>query len=416
MKTSFRVRFLSLVMSIVLLSSAATAAEYYVVIGAFAHESNAKRFTTTVRNFFKGVTYTYNADRQLYYVTAMKTSNKNDARNWSLYLRNEKGFEGAWVLTKLDSENETATSSVFADAGANAQVAYASDNATGFEFSPSDDQSKHAFAASAVSKSADLNAAWTTSKSVSFIPEVKDVKAFRAAHADPSANLFTFIVEDDRGNVMPSEVMLVDFANIKKLAAFQTGDNVAIKSTKPEQVVTFVCDRLGYAQETRMFNLSHISRGRDVIKNEEGVWEVRIKLKKMEVNDIAPMNKTLFYKDAAVLEPASQEELEELVTMLKSNPAYKIVLHSHCNPGGKRGLKLTSDESNYFNLDATVEKNGSDKLLTKKRAEVVENYLISRGIDKKRVSIVAWGSVEPIVSSTSKEAGVNDRMEVEIVN
>ena len=80
---------------------------------------------------------------------------------------------------------------------------------------------------------------------------------------------------------MPSEVMLVNFEKMKKLASFQPGENVAIKGTKPEQMVTFVCDVLGYHQETRMFNLDHLSRGKDVTKNEQGIWEVRIKLKKL---------------------------------------------------------------------------------------------------------------------------------------
>ena len=143
---------------------------------------------------------------------------------------------------------------------------------------------------------------------------------------------------------------------------------------------------------------------------------MRIKLKPIGVHEIAFMNKTLFYKDAAVLELSSQGELDELVALMKSNPGYKIILHSHCNPGKKREIKVPVEDTNYFDLEATTEKNGSDKLLTKERADVVRNYLLANGISKKRIQMVAWGNMEPIVSSTSKDASLNERIEIELVN
>src|SRR5690606_38826441 len=135
-----------------------------------------------------------------------------------------------------------------------------------------------------------------------------------------------------------------------------------------------------------------------------------------EVHEIAFMNKTLFYKDAAVLEPSSKGELDELVALMKSNLGYKIVLHSHCNPGKKREIRIPVNDSNYFDVEATTEKNGSDKLLTKKPASIIRNYLLAHGIDKKRIQAVAWGSSERIVSSTSKDASLNERVEIELVN
>ena len=53
-------------------------------------------------------------------------------------------------------------------------------------------------------------------------------------------------------------------------------------------------------------------------------------------------------------------------------------------------------------------------MLTKKRGEVIKNYLISQGIDKRRIGVVAWGSMEMIVNSTGKDAALNERVEFEL--
>ena len=150
-------------------------------------------------------------------------------------------------------------------------------------------------------------------------------------------------------------------------------------------------------------------------RNENGVWEVQFKLKKIEVNDISFLNKTAFYKDAAVLRPSSQKEIDELVFLMKNNPRYRIIIHSHSNPGIKRAIILTDKDDNYFDMEHTFEKSGSDMLLTKKRATIVRNYLINHGIGKKRIDVVGWGSKEMIVKSTSEEAEINERIEVELV-
>lgn len=404
MKTFLLVRTLSLAILLGLTSFAVAAREYHVVIGAFADESNAKRFTATVRAFFQNAHYYYHESRHLYYVTVMRTLEKEEAQKMTRYLRVEKGFSDAWVLEQPASHDS-------APVLANASKEPAKPSTVAF-FSASERAPERSGSTSTVSATNDV--AWTTSDALSYIrnPEQLGLQALDLA---PSANLFTFKVEDELGNPLPSEVMLVDFAKIKKIESFQPGETVAIKGTKREQMVTFVCDRLGYQQTTRIFNLDHLSRSPDIWRNPEGVWEVRIRLKPLQEHDIAPMNKTLFYKDAAVLDASSRGELDALVAWLNDNLGYKIVLHGHCNPGTRREILLPDADHNYFDLDGTIGKNGSDKLLTKRRAETVRKYLVENGIDKKRISIVAWGSMEPVVNPRSKDAHVNERIEIELV-
>jgi outer membrane protein OmpA-like peptidoglycan-associated protein len=416
MKTSFHVKILSVVIILCSLCSAVHAADYYVVIGAFAQESNARRFTGTVKNFFRDVSYSFNAEKHLFYVHVMHTTRKDEARNWSSYLRNEKGFKDAWVLTKTGVPSyKTAADAPDVHEPRYEVSLQLAPTTSDVIASPSAANGEASFSNTTTYKENKSETAWTMANGFGFVNNIKDIERFKSEQSITSSNLFTFIVEDSRGHVVPSEVMLVNFEKVKKIASFQTGENVAIKGTKPNQMVTFVCDMLGYSQETRMFNMDHLSRGKDITKNENGVWEVRIKLKKMAMNDIALMNNTSFYKDAAVLEPSSQKEMDELVAMMKSNPGYRILVHSHCNPGERGSIKV-ANETTYFDIKASTERPGSDKLLTKKRGELVRNYLLNHGIDKKRVGMVAWGSAETIVKSASEDAYINDRIEIELVN
>ena len=412
MKNQFRTKVLVLVMLFTMVSLSLTAAEYYVVIGSFAEESNARRFAKTISSTFKEVTYSFNQARKVYFVHVMKTTRKEEARNWSLYLRNEKGFRDAWVLAfPEDHQNTVATS----EEGDGRTPRYSqhmlqqfADTRALASSSSIDEMGK--YDVFTVENASSRNIAWTVDGDISFATGIRNLRGELLS----SSQRFKFIVETPEGKILPSEVMLVNFEKVKKIASFQPGEEVAIRPARKNHIVTFVCDELGYGMETRMFNMDHLSRGRDIQRNKDGVWEVRFKLKKLELNELSFMNKTRFYKDAAVLEPSAETQMNDLVLMMQTNPGYKIVIHTHCNAGTRRNIKLPLDK-NYFNLENAVDKAGSDKLLTRKRAEVIRTYLMNHGIDKKRIGMVGWGSTDPLVESTASDAHINERIEIELV-
>src|SRR5690349_8646433 len=200
MKTSSHVKILSLLIILCSLCSAVRAAEYYVVIGSFAQESNARRFTGSVKNFFRDVSYSFNEEKRLYYVHVLRTNRKDEARNWSSYLRNEKGFKDAWVLTKSDTDPGSETSGTSDAHAPRYEVALKSGSTIADEASPSvatDGDASFATTAHATDNNADLN--WTMAGGFGFINDVKDIRTFKSAQSVAAFNLFTFIVEDSRG-------------------------------------------------------------------------------------------------------------------------------------------------------------------------------------------------------------------------
>lgn len=123
-----------------------------------------------------------------------------------------------------------------------------------------------------------------------------------------------------------------------------------------------------------------------------------------------------FYRDAAVLRPESRFAVDKLVKIMNENPTEEIRIHGHTN-GNDPGkiVKRSNANSDFFSLDNTVEGYGSAKELSQERSELIRDYLVSKGIDKKRMSIKAWGGKKPLFNVDDDRAEANVRVEIEVV-
>ena len=90
-----------------------------------------------------------------------------------------------------------------------------------------------------------------------------------------------------------------------------------------------------------------------------------------------------FFRDAAILRPESQHEVDRLVLLMNKHPEEKIRIHGHTN-GNDRGkiIRMKNPYENFFSLDNSVEGSGSAIELSEMRANVIRDYLIKNGIDK----------------------------------
>ena len=75
--------------------------------------------------------------------------------------------------------------------------------------------------------------------------------------------------------------------------------------------------------------------------------------------------------------PASEEGLQSLVKLLNDNPNITIELSAHTDMKG----------DSVFNVR-----------LSEKRAEAVCNYLISKGIERERLTPVGYGKQKPVTA------------------
>ena len=86
--------------------------------------------------------------------------------------------------------------------------------------------------------------------------------------------------------------------------------------------------------------------------------------------------------------------LNETANLLKAGPNAKILLSGHAD--------ITGDEE--YNVT-----------LAMKRAESIKKYLVSRGIEESRISVVSFGETKPkFLSKTATGRALNRRVEVYI--
>jgi OOP family OmpA-OmpF porin len=100
-----------------------------------------------------------------------------------------------------------------------------------------------------------------------------------------------------------------------------------------------------------------------------------------------------FETGKSTIKPESQKIIDQIVELLKSNPALKIVIEGHTDNVGN---------------------SQSNQTLSENRAKAVMDAVISKGIGKTRLLSKGWGQTKPIEDNTTEEGKAKNRR-VEIV-
>ncbi len=115
----------------------------------------------------------------------------------------------------------------------------------------------------------------------------------------------------------------------------------------------------------------------------------------IEVGATVNLQDVLFDRGTAEMLPGSTENLDEVVTFLKENASVYIEVKGHTDNQGRADLNMA---------------------LSKERAKVVKDYLVSQGIETERISDKGYGGTQPIASNAiEEERKKNRRVEFTIV-
>ena len=129
----------------------------------------------------------------------------------------------------------------------------------------------------------------------------------------------------------------------------------------------------------------------DIKEYEMKDLEMNFKLQPVEVGTTVNLKNVLFERGSSVLLPESYPELDLVVSFLTTNPSVKIELHGHTDSRGVHAdnVKLSQDRVNQ-----------------------VKVYLVSKGIDSKRITGKGFGGIKPIAGNDTEETRkLNRRVE-----
>ncbi len=119
-------------------------------------------------------------------------------------------------------------------------------------------------------------------------------------------------------------------------------------------------------------------------------------LEPLEVGNTIALNNVLFERGKTMMIAGSEQDLEAVFRMLRDNPSIEIEVAGHTDNQGdfKLNVKLSQD-----------------------RVDKVVEYLIQKGISKKRLSGKGWGPMKPIAKNNTEESRrLNRRVEFTILN
>lgn len=370
-----------IVLSFLFVDIALQAQQYYVIVGAFAQESNAIKFAGYVRSLRYSATYELNKTKNYFYVYVLKTSERGVALAQVKELQQESEFKDAWIFTGLLGSGE-------------AEVV-----------PPVVVEEQKPEPAEVVVD--------TTFARVQ--PEEPAVPETTTTEKPVKGKLFKFVIQTTDGKPVHGAVHHVDFNRGRDIASYNADEYIDLpRPTGRNNPMSMVCGIFGYKEAVKLLNYDDPSAEEGVTKDEKGAWVVNYQLERLKKGDVSVMYHVSFYKDAVVMLPQSKPELDELVSMMKDNPNYRIKIHGHCNGSNSRRIIALGPSKNYFTVEGSDERNGTAKDLSKLRAEAVQQYLEDNGIPANRSDVFSWGALNMLVPETSASARLNDRIEIEI--
>ncbi len=149
-----------------------------------------------------------------------------------------------------------------------------------------------------------------------------------------------------------------------------------------------VAQKVGYVSSTENIDLTNFDEYKEIQKN--------ILMQPLVAGTTIQLNNIFFETGKSELKQESYLELDRLVEIMKQNPKLKIALSGHTDNVGNDAQNL---------------------LLSQNRSDAVYKYLVSKSVEKNRLTSKGYGKTKPIADNTTEEGKQkNRRVEFVVVN
>jgi outer membrane protein OmpA-like peptidoglycan-associated protein/tetratricopeptide (TPR) repeat protein len=190
-------------------------------------------------------------------------------------------------------------------------------------------------------------------------------------------------------NGVPSMVELKDLERNETTCKIQTKEDGTYLIPMPVgKTYAFNVNRKGYLFFSENFSMKD--------KFIDSGYVVDIALTPIELNASITLKNIFFETGKSTLQTVSFYELNKLTQLLIDNPTLKIEIIGHTDNVGKENDNMT---------------------LSIQRASAVVNYLVMKGIDRKRLNQKGMGSTQPVAENDHEEGRAqNRRTEVKVLS
>lgn len=185
----------------------------------------------------------------------------------------------------------------------------------------------------------------------------------------PNLNAITGVVEDlDSGEALPSATVLLLQGNrmINETTVDEMG-HYSFPDLNPTSNYMVVAKKEGYLNDSLAIQTAD---NKNIVVTQKLKAEIKQSAAEAIVKTFEP-NNVYFSFDSYEITPSSAQELDKLITVLKSNKGLSLKIESHTDAIGSKAY---------------------NKYLSEKRAKSTKDYMVSQGIDPSRIiSITGFG-------------------------
>jgi outer membrane protein OmpA-like peptidoglycan-associated protein/tetratricopeptide (TPR) repeat protein len=183
------------------------------------------------------------------------------------------------------------------------------------------------------------------------------------------------------GKGLPSAVELIDNANQQTVTNVQTDETGNYFITLPVgKDYTFTVNRKGYLFFSELYPLS---------KNQpDSTYNKDIPLRPIELNASLVLKNIFFETNSAQLQQVSLIEINKLLQLMTDNPTLKVQINGYTDNVGQPAANLK---------------------LSSKRAKAVVDYLVSKGVDVKRLVYKGFGETKPVADNKTEAGRAQNR-------
>jgi outer membrane protein OmpA-like peptidoglycan-associated protein len=375
----------------------------YLVVGSFQNKTNAVKFRNKLEIKGRDAHISFSDQTMYYYVYIQTFNTVDEAIPMVKPTREKTSFKDAWVLAYSVNSGMTAISTI----------------PTNNNDTPDPVNTTNTIETNVVSPAILSSDKVDEKTSV----EKAEAQPYTAEKFKNEKNQYKFNF-NTYNSVTKSKIIgsinVIDPDRLKLVRSVKTQEVTFINDPHNQSnSLEFIAEIFGYKKAQHDINLNAEIEGdlAAFMRVNEGVLTVDFPLKRSDKGEVIVMYNVFFYKDAAVMKPVSQFELNSLLDLLNEKKEYNIRISGHTN-GNASGkiIEIDSEIPEYFSLSkATKEGNGSAKKLSLKRAEIIQKYLLNNGIDANRMEVKGYGGKSPIYEKFDRLASKNVRVEIEIL-
>jgi outer membrane protein OmpA-like peptidoglycan-associated protein len=234
-----------------------------------------------------------------------------------------------------------------------------------------------------------------------------------------NTEVFLNLYNATNNRIIDGEIEVIDTERTRLIEKAKGNEYITMPDPKSKTgQLTFIAEVFGYRriQHEINYKIPLADTVKSYIDLVGTTFVINFDMVRYSAGDIATLYQVYFYNDAAIMLPESRYQLEELLALMNENANYRIRLHGHTNGNYTGKIVSLGPSQDFFSLqNDVVTTTGSAKHLSELRADVIRDYLITKGNKDERIEIKAWGGKRPIYDKKSANAKKNVRVEVEIL-